>query len=157
MPSEGQFLYSATFDNVAVSTATDLFHLTVATDDPIILYGMTLGQTSDLGDAAEEVLRIGLYRGVTGGTGGTAATEIAYRNSAAPAANTAVLTVNTTASTVGTLLEVITWNIRVPLMWMPIPELRTRVDAAEDPVVFRLIGAPADAVTMSGTVWWVEG
>jgi hypothetical protein len=151
------FIYSASFDAVGSALAVDFFHMTVTSDSPIVLYGMTLGQTTDLGDASEEVLRIGLYRGVTGGTGGTAATEVAYENSAAPVADTAVVTMNTTVSTAGTLMEVITWNIRVPLMWFPIPELRPRIDSAEDPVVFRLQAAPTDTITYSGTVFWAEG
>lgn len=153
-----RFIYSASFDAVAVTTAIDLFHFTVATDNPIYLYGLTLGQSTDLGDANEEVLRIGLYRGVTGGTGSAGtSTEVAYLNTGSPVADAAVLGVTTAASTAGTLLEVITWNIRVPLMWFPIPELRPRIDAAEDPVAFRLIAAPTDSITMSGTVFWAEG
>jgi hypothetical protein len=149
-----QTIYSAVFDNSAVSTATDLFHITPAANRPILIYGMTLGQTSDLGDAQEEVLRIGLYRGVTGGTGGTAVTEAAYDVPTGPTSTAQVLTLNTTASTVGTLLEVIPWNIRVPLMWFPIPELRPSISAAEGVAALRLIGAPADAITLSGTLFW---
>lgn len=149
-----QTVYSGVFDNTAVSTATDLFHITAAANRPITLFGMTLGQISDLGDAAEEVLRIGVYRGVTGGSGGTAITEQAYDVPTGPTSSAAVLTLNTSASSAGTLLEVITWNIRIPLMWFPIPELRPQVSAAEGVVAFRLIAAPADAVTMSGTLFW---
>lgn len=149
-----QTIYSGVFDNTAVSTATDIFHVTPAANRPVRLIGMTLGQTSDLGDAAEEVLRIGLYRGVTGGSGGTAITEVAYDSPTGPTASAAVLTLNTSASTSGTLLEVITWNIRVPLMWFPIPELRPDITAAEGVVAMRLIGAPADAITLSGTLFW---
>lgn len=155
MSEVGTTIYTATFDAVAQSTATDIFHLTLTADSPVRLYGLTLGQTSDVGDAAEAVVRIGLYRAVTGGTGGTAATEIAYQNSAFPAADTAVLMNNTSSSTAGTLLEVITWNVRVPLMWFPIPELRPRFDSAEDPVSFRYLAAPP-SLTTSGTIWWSE-
>lgn len=149
-----QTIYSGVFDAAAVTTATDLFHITPASNRPITLYGMTLGQTSDLGDAAEEVLRIGVYRGVTGGTGGTAITEVAYDAPTGPTATAAVLTVNTSASTSGTLLEVIAWNIRVPLMWFPIPELRPVITASEGVLAMRLIGAPADSITLSGTLFW---
>lgn len=151
------FVYSAPFDNIAVTTATDLFHLTVAADRPVTLYGMTLLNTTDLGDAQEEVLRIGLYRGVTGGSGGTALTEVAYADGDNPAVTAVALAANTSISTGGTLLEVVGWNIRIPLFWMPVPELRPRIDSTEDPVVFRLIAAPTDSITMSGTLFWSEG
>jgi hypothetical protein len=84
------FTYTAAQDAQAVSTAVDLYHLTVATDKPMVLHWLDLGQTTDLGDAAEEVLRIGLYRGVTGGGGGTALTEVGV-NDLAPTAISARL------------------------------------------------------------------
>lgn len=151
-------LYSVTFDNVSVTAATDLFHLTVTADSPVELFGMTVSQvgTADVGDAQEELLRIGLHRAVTGGSGGTAATENAWTNARNPTAATAILTNNTTASTSGTLLEIIPFNVRIPLMWFPIPELRPWFDSSDDPVAMRLLGAPADAITLSGTIWWRE-
>lgn len=149
-------VYTAVFDAVSVTAANDLFHITPAANRPVTLLGMTLGQTTDLGDAAEEVLRIGLYRGVTGGSGGSAATEQPYDAPTGPTASAAVVTNNTTPSTSGTLLEVIPWNIRVPLMWFPIPEIRPDVSAAETNAAFRLIAAPADAITLSGTLFWTS-
>lgn len=159
MPNATQLVYSATFDAQAITTATDLFEITVAANRPITLLGMTLAQTTDLGDAAEEVLRIGLYRAVTAGSTGTAATEQAYTDAGLPTAGAAVVTLRGTASTGGTLLEVIGWNIRVPLLWCPVPELRPRFSAGDSTAVmsFRLLGAPADSITASGSVFWAEG
>lgn len=151
------YVYSASFDAQAITTATDLFECTVAADRPVTLLGLSLLQTTDLGDAAEEVLRIGLYRAVTAGSTGTAATEQAYSDGDQPTSTAAVTTLRGTASTGGTLLEVIGWNIRVPLLWCPVPELRPRIDATEDPFSFRLIAAPADSITASGTMFWTEG
>jgi hypothetical protein len=136
-------------DAAAVTLATDIFHLTVT--DTAIIHMLELGQTTDLGDAAEEVLRIGLYRAVTGGSGGTAATEVAYNRGDNTAPTGAVLTNNTTASTAGTLLQILTWNIRIPTQWIWTPEMRPRFDSGEDPVSFRLLTAPTDSVTCSGT------
>lgn len=152
-------LFAANFENQAVTTATDLFEFTPAADRPVVIYGMNLYQTTDLGDAAEEVLRIGLYRDVTAGSTGTAATEYNYTNAAVGAPTCAVVTLRGTASTGGTLIDVIGWNIRIPLEWRPIPELRPKFSniAAEGPVSsFRLIAAPADSVTMSGVLFWAE-
>lgn len=152
-------LYAANQSAQAVTTATDLFELTPATDRPIIVYGMTLGQTTDLGDASEEVLMIGLYRDVTAGSGGTAATEYAYTNTASAASPTCAVRMLGTASTGGTLIDIIPWNIRIPLMWFPIPEMRPKFSniAAEGPTSsFRLIAAPTDSITLSGVVYWAE-
>jgi hypothetical protein len=150
------FLYSASFTATAVTTATDIFHLTVTADKPLLLHKFVCAQTTDLGDAAEEVLIIGLYRTVTGGSGGTALTEEDFTDTDQPTAGTAVLAVNTSFSTGGSLVEVIPWNIRVPCLWLPPPEHRTRFDSSEDPVAFRLVAAPADSITMSATVLWEE-
>lgn len=145
---------SAPFDNQSVTLATDIFHGTVASNRMVTLTGMTLGNFSDLGDAAEEVLRIGLYRTVTGGSGGSALTEVAYDAPTGPSPSLAVLANNTTPSTSGTLLEVISWNIRVPLMWIPIPEMRPMFAPDHTNFAFRLMAAPTDAISVSGTLFW---
>lgn len=152
-------IYAGNFSAQAVTTATDMFEMTPAADRPIVVYGMTLGQTTDLGDAAEEVLMIGLYRDATAGSGGTALTEYAYTNTASAASPTCAVRVLGTASTGGTLIDIIPWNIRVPLFWFPIPELRPKFSniAAEGPTsTFRLIAAPSDSITISGVLYWAE-
>jgi hypothetical protein len=152
-------IYAANQSAQAVTTATDLFEITPAADRPVIIYGMRLGQTTDLGDAAEEVLMIGIYRDVTAGSGGTAATEYIYTNHSAGATNTAAVRMLGTASTGGTLIDIIPWNIRIPLEWYPIPELRPKFTniAAEGPTSsFRLIAAPTDSITISGVLYWAE-
>jgi hypothetical protein len=149
------FTYTASQDAQAISTAVDLFHVTVAADKPCVFHWLEIGNTTDLGDAAEEVLRIGIYRGVTGGGAGTALTEVGI-NDLAPTAGAAVAGQGT-ASTGGTLIWIIEWNIRAAgPIWVPTPELRPRVSAANDPVAFRFMAAPADSVTMSSTLCWEE-
>jgi hypothetical protein len=110
--------------------------------------------------AAEEVLRIGIYEDVTAGSTGTAITETPYTNESGQAANTAAVVTNRgTPSTGGTLIEIIGWNIRVPLVWEPHPFAPVKFSniAAEGPVSsFRLLSAPADSITMSGTLIWTE-
>ncbi len=153
-------LYAANFSASAFTTATDIFEFTPVADRAVILYGLSMGQTTDLQDAAEEVLMIGLYRDATAGSTGTAATEYAYNNSAASGTvQMAVVSNRGTASTGGTLIEIIPWNIRIPLLWVPIPEMRPKFSnlAAEGPTsTFRLIAAPTDSITISATMWWAE-
>lgn len=152
-------IYGANFSAQAVTTATDIFECTPAADRPMVVYGLSMGQSTDLGDAAEETLFIGIYRDCTAGSGGTANTEYIYANASAGATNTAATRSLGTASTGGTLIDIIPWNIRVPLLWVPIPEMRPKFSnlAAEGPVsTFRLIAAPADSVTISATLYWTE-
>lgn len=151
-------LFGANFSAQAVTTATDMFEITPVVDRPVVIYGMTLGETSDLSDAAEEVLMVGVYRDATAGSGGTAATEYNY-NQAAIGAPTAQVRMLGTASSGGTLIDIIPWNIRMPLLWFPIPEMRLKFSniAAEGPTsTFRLIAAPADSLTISGVLYWAE-
>jgi hypothetical protein len=153
-------LYSAPIDALAFTAATDVFEITPVVDRPIRIYGFRLCQTTDLGDAAEEVLRIGLYRDATAGSTGTALTEVKYGNDALTGTvQTAIVANRGTPSTGGTLIDVIGWNIRIPLEWFPIPELRPKFSnlAAEGPTsTFRLISAPTDSITVSGCIYWEE-
>lgn len=151
------FIYSVTDDADAVTAATDLVEFTtVAADAPIFLHLLEVLQTTDLGDTSEEVIKIGVYRGVTAGSGGAAASEEKLVTTGAPAAATAVSTVHTTPSTGGTRIWIFGWNIRLPITWAPLIEHRPRVDAGEDPASFRLVSAPTDSITVSVTGAWEE-
>lgn len=149
------FFYTASQDAQAITTATDLIFLTVAADKPIELWGFDIANTSDLGDTNEEVLRIGVYSGVTGGGGGTALTEVALHE-LGPTAGTAAVGTGT-ASTGGTLRKTIYWNVRqAGPAWIATPETVITISAANDPVAFRLLAAPADSITLSYEVLWKE-
>lgn len=149
-------IYSAPMDALAVTTATDLFHVTATADSVLLIHELDLCQTTDLGDSAEEVLRIGIYIGVSGGSGGTALTEVKYATQDTASVTAAILSNNSSISTGGTLLGIIGWNIRIPLEKIWTPETRIRCDSGEDPLSFRLLTAPADSVTISGTLIWEE-
>lgn len=152
--------YSAVMNAEAVTGATDLFECTPAADRAMIILALKLCQTTDLQDAAEEVLRIGIYTDVTAGSTGTAITEVPYTNESGTAANTAAVVTNRgTPSTGGTLIDIIGWNIRVPLFWEPPPMAPVKFSniTAEGPVSsFRLLTAPTDSITISGSLIWTE-
>jgi hypothetical protein len=148
-------VYSASFSAVGTTTATDIFELTAATDRPLEIMGWTFFQTTDLGDANEEVLSITVERGVTAGSGGTASTEVDYGSRGEVTADTAVNHMVTTAHTGGTVIMRKGWNIRIPEeFWLP-PELYIYIDAGTDPVTVTMT-APADSITMSGSIIWRE-
>ena len=58
-------LYTAQFSAVAVSAAQDLFEIVAPSDAIVKIHNIRLGQTSDVGDAAEEILLIKLNSGAT--------------------------------------------------------------------------------------------
>lgn len=142
---------------LAVTAANDLAQITVATDRPIVICGLKVVQSSDVGDAAEEILRYGLYRtvttGTTGGTGLTV-TALAQGGPTPGASGTANWT---NPSTGGTLMHVGGFNIRSgEEFWYP-EQLRPILNASADPYSFRLLAAPADSLTLDITVFALEG
>jgi hypothetical protein len=151
------FLYVASFENVAVTAAQDLFSLLPATQRPCVLHACYISQSTELGDAAEEQLRVIIKRGgTTVGSGGTAATEYALDPSA-PTASASVRYNDTTAVTTGTIinLHAETFNVRNGWIYLPTPEMRIKVRSAEFLEVY-LAAAPTDSVTMGGTLYWEE-
>lgn len=151
------FFFTASQDAQAVSTAVDLFHFTIADDKPMWLWELDICQTTDLGDANEEVLRLGFYRGVSGGGGGSALTEVALNDYNSITAGTAVVGQGT-ASTGGTLAKVFYWNIRqAGPIWIATPETRLRAGQGSSACAIRLLAAPGDSITLSAEVTWSEG
>jgi hypothetical protein len=149
--------WTASQDAQAVSTAVDLFHITIADDKPFWLWRLEIGQTTDLGDAQEEVLRFGFYRGVTGGGGGTGLTEVATSDYHGATAGTAIVGQGT-ASTSGTLVKTFYWNIRqAGPIYIATPEDVIRVGQGSSASAIRLLAAPADSITLSAEITWLEG
>lgn len=150
------YFYTASQDAQSISTAVDLLFCTVAADVPVRLWSFDIGNTTDLGDANEEVLRIGIYTGVTGGGSGSALTEVGM-DDRAPTVGAAWVGQGT-ASTSGSLRKVIYWNVRqAGPAWVAIHDMATiHISAANDPIAFRLLAAPADAITLSYEVCWSE-
>ena len=149
----------AQFENVAVTAAQDFFEVTPAANKPMVIHGYGLHQTSDTGDAAEEILRISLVRGhTTSGSGGSTVTPALLASSADTASGDTTVEINNTtiASTAGTTLYVHGMNVRAGLeVWFP-PEARPGVSAADTTIVLRLLAAPADSLTMGGWIVFEE-
>lgn len=147
-------VYTVVFDAVSVTAAQDLFELTPADDKPIELVRLKLFQTSDVGDAAAENLQLKVIRGnTTSGSGGTAPTP-APVSPGAPAAGFTAEVNNTTVATSGTAVTLMAdgWNIAVGCdIWFDDEE---RLGANQSNTLIRITQtAPADALTMSGTLW----
>lgn len=151
-------MYTAEFEAVAVTVAQDFFELQPADDVPVIIHAVYLSQTSDVGDAAEEILRIKIQRGATTvGSGGTDPTPVALEPGN-PSADTTVQANNTTEATSGTVVDIHSdaFNIRTGWQYIPTPEMRPVSTQAEGFLTITLMAAPADSLTMSGTVYFEE-
>lgn len=148
-------VYTVEFEATAVTAQVDFFEFTPADDKPIEVLGLFLSQSSDVGDAAEEILRYRVIRGhTTGGSGGSAPTPRPVDRSG-PAAGFAAETLNTTIASVGTThnLHSDTFNVRTGLaLWLP-DGCEWGATQADTTLVVRLMAAPADSLTMSGTAY----
>lgn len=151
-------IYSVSFENVAVTASQDFFEISPADDHPVVLLGMNIDQFTDVGDAAEEMLRYKIIRGhATSGSGGSAPTPRPMDPGDAAASFAAEVN-NTTIASTGTAIDLMAgaFNIRSGLFVMFPPELQCMSNQAAGLIVVRLMAAPADSLTMSGTLWVAE-
>lgn len=160
MPRTYRVPYTGTLTNAGGDS--DLWEILPADDKPVRLKGLRLSQISEVGDTAEEGLRISIYRmaaTVTSGSGGSAVTPVP-NDSADSAAGFAAECNNTTVATTSgasTIAEELGWNIRnSPFeIWWPDEDDRLKVKQGEGLVV-RCQTTPADDVTIAITAWVEE-
>lgn len=154
--------YTIVFAASAQAGAIDFFELITGGTGALELAGIDVGQTTELGDTAEEQIDYYLKRATgsyTSGSGGnTGVARAALRPGDAAATFTAE-TLNTTRIAVGTgtLTTLIntTFNLRNGLQIFYPPELRPAI-APSSALAIGLTGAPADSVTWVGTAWASE-
>lgn len=156
----GKF-YTASFKSIAVTAAQDFFEIAAAAGYPVVIHGWVLGQSTEVADAAEEMLVITTNRGVgttTSGSGGASVTPQPLDDDF-QAAQATVERNNTTIMAAGSgsleELENHVWNERVPYLMLYPPELRPRIKGGAR-WTLECETAPADSVTVSGTVWFEE-
>lgn len=151
-------LYTAQFNGVAVTAQQDFFEIAAPSTMVVFIHWIELTQSTETGDAAEEMLSILLKRGVgsTTGSGGSTPTPVKLETGN-PSASSTVKANNTTKMTAGTITTVhaSTWNERAQWLWLPTPELRI-VLAPSERLTVELGTTPADSLTCNGTVYFEE-
>lgn len=150
-------MYSVIFENVAVTAAQDVFAIVAAAGKNLRVCSITLGQTTDVGDAAEEILRVRIRSGqTTVGSGGTAPTPVPLNVTDAAAGFTARVN-DTTQASAGTIVTLMmdTWNIRTGYVWIPPEDMRIELTGGRR-LTFELPAAPADSITCSGSMYVEE-
>ncbi len=161
----GVRIYTVPFTATVTNSGgnADLWEITPGDDYPCKIRGLRLGQTSELGDTAEESLRISIIRmraTVTSGSGGSAGApeQVDLANQAPTfASETNNATVATTSGDTE-IIEEIAWNIRSsPFeIWYPDPDFAPKCVQTEVLLV-RLQSTVADDITFVGTLWIEEG
>jgi hypothetical protein len=150
-------IYTAIFNNVAVTAIQDLFEIVAPADSVVLLHDIHLSQNTDVGDAAEEILRIELTSGHTSsGSAGSSVTPVPLSLGDAAFGGTCE-TNNTTQASAGTIVTkyVWNWNIRGPFDKIFTPETRPLISPSAR-MCLELPAAPADSVTMSGSITFEE-
>jgi hypothetical protein len=152
--------YTGTLTNAGGDA--DIIALTPADDKPIRLVGWILCQSSEIGDAQEESLRLTL-RHMTATvtvTGGTSVTPVANRPGTADVAAagfTATANSTTVATTSGTstIMEELAWNERNTPWERWIPEELRPLALQGEYLLLRMESTPADDLTVN-VVFFVE-
>lgn len=149
--------YTVQFSAVGVTAQQDFFELNAAAGKPLKILALYLSQSSDAGDAQEELLSILVKRGATtGGSGGTAPTPQPLNASDAAAGFTAEAN-NTTKANTGTIATLHSdgWNVRGPFAIVMPPEMQWEVPGGGRLTV-ELATTPADSITINGTIYVQE-
>ena len=147
-------IYTINLSPTAITVAADLVEISPADDLPVLIHGFRVWQTTDTGDAAEELITLSWIRGyTTSGSGGSAGTAVA-KNHRDAAAGFACEVGNTTAATTGTAVTAYStgWNVRAPLEVVFTPEQRIRADQGNTTILLRMGAAPADSLTIGVSV-----
>lgn len=143
-------VYTASFDNVAVTAAQDFFEITAASGTIIRILSVFIGQSSDAGDAQAELLRIQINRYSTSGSGGSTPTARPHHVGDAAFGGT-VEANNTTQGGTAVLLVAETANVQAGWYYTPTPEEQI-LSAVAGILAISLPAAPADSLTMSGRI-----
>src|SRR3990167_8520898 len=149
----GRF-YSLPLTPTAVTVAVDLAELLTAATHVACIHAILLGQWTELGDAAEEMLRLAFKSGqTTSGSGGNTGVTPIPRLIGSSAHGMTVETFNTTKASVGTIVThgVWDWNVRIPFLKVFTPETRLIIPPSTR-ATLELVAAPTDSVTMEGQI-----
>jgi hypothetical protein len=147
-------MYSASFEEVAVTAAQDLFEINAPADAVVVVHGLVISQSSDAGDSESEQLSVLIHMGSTSGSGGSTPTPTPMELGDAAFGGT-VEANNTSQSTEGTFIHAEAFNVMAGLSIWWTPETRP-VISPSDRLIVELQTAPADSLTMSGTIYIEE-
>lgn len=157
-------VYTVQFNNVtanAADTDFDFFEIDAAADKPVEIVAIRLDNVSEVGDAAEEMLRLAILR-FSGGTftsGGELSTTPVATDPSDGAASFAAEAFNSNgsaASSSGTTVRPMSgaFNVRTGETFVFPPEMRVKLDGtAQSAAVVRCESTVADDTVLSGTLW----
>ena len=155
-------IFSARFEDIAKTVIGDIFSLASPTSGVGVLHQIDLAQSTETGDAAEEMLTLRIVTGNTtvGNTNGTAPTAIPFQLGDVP---TVTVRANDDVEVSGGTQVIkysTSWNVRVPWLYLPTPETRIHfnelIAGTTTFLALQVITTPADSISMTGTIIWEE-
>ena len=145
-------MYTAGFQNVSISVATDdVFELAAPSDAVVILYSCYVGQRSS---ETSDAIAVSIQRATTSGSGGTVVTPNPH-NVGDPAFGGVCERNNTTQATTLVLLPADGFNVLSGWQYRPIPDERI-VISPSGILVFRFEDAPASSTNFEFSITFVE-
>lgn len=153
-------MYSISFAATAETAAFDAFEIQPADDKPVRIHSVYISQTTEFGDAQDEMLSVTFNRGgtaITSGSGGSSATPQPLTSSGESAAGATCEVLNTTQATFtsGVVVHRDAFNVRAGYAYRPTPEERIGVSQANGGLTVS-ISAPADSTSFIGTLIFEE-
>lgn len=143
--------------NGALSAAADLFEIVAPAAGVIRLVSLTMGQSSDYGDAQAEGLTLTIKRGNTSsGSGGNASVTPAKDNSSDAAAAGSYETGNTTQASGGTPETPWTDSVNVQAGYQWVWAAGTEITVRNSERMVISLSAPGDSLTWAATIGVIE-
>lgn len=150
-------VYSVSFTGVAATTQRDFFEITAAAGKNVRVLACFISQSTEAGDAQDEMLTILIKSGqTTSGSGGTSPT-IVRTNITDAVAGFAAEANNTTKATGGTIVthHAENFNVRSGFIYVPTERMQIELTGSRRLTV-ELSKTPADSVTFSGSLYLEE-
>jgi hypothetical protein len=150
-------VYTGIISAVAVSAAQDIFEIASPATTRVRIREIKIGQYSDAGDAAAELLSVQLIVGhTTTGSGGSTVTTRNVNRASTVTAGSTVKANNTTIAANGTAITLYSdvWNIQSGWWYAPGEPEMIVLDISSRLVVRSTV--PADAITMNATIVFEE-
>lgn len=154
-------VFAVPIASTAQTVAIDWVEVRSAASRVLKLVEVRISQSTETGDAAEEMIRWYIKTGIStvaSGSGGTTPTPYALDGSATASGFTAEVN-NTTQLAVGTgTLNTIVmdpFNVRTGLLYVPLPQVVWQV-ANQNYIAIGMGAAPADSITWEGCAFFEE-
>ncbi len=147
-------MYNLPLARTAVTVAVDLAEILTAATHICVIHAIEITQSTDVADAAQEMLQLSWKSGqTTSGSGGNASVTPIPILIGDAAHGMTVETFNTTKASAGTIVthKVWDWNIRVPFLYVFAPEQRLVIPPSTR-ATLELVSALADSVTIGGQI-----